>query len=443
MGQITTLSDLLGVLRRRAWLIVLVLMIGLPAAVLYALSRPQLFEATAVIQIEAPQVAATSAAQSAPVSQADIQLDLIQQKLMSRDVLTGIIAKFGLFPDDVPLVEQVALLRGAVTITKLVDPAQAFQPNVQPSGLTITVRLPDAQKAADVANAFLDGILAEAQSRSQDRATRTLQFFEAEEARIGAEIDAAEAEFARFKEANGGSLPDGVIGQRDQLSRLVQSRIALDQQIIELQTNADRVREDEVTRQNDILEQQRDLIDQNIAVIQAALDAAPEVQRQYSAFERKLGQLQEEFRVITTRRTEAAMNELLETQDQAARFEVLETAIVPEYSVSASRKKLAIAGGLFTGLLALGLALAVEMLNPAIRTAAQLERQLGVQAVIVIPYLTNRNTARLRWLGRLAVLAGLAGAAFLILRGWITTIMDYLPLQQRAAIPVVSTIRRQ
>lgn len=441
MGQISTLSDVLGLLRRRGWLIVLILMIGIPAAILYALSRPQLFEATAVIQIEAPQVAATSATQPAPVLQGDTQLDLIQQKLMSRDVLTGIIDKFSIFPAEVPLTEQVALLRGAVTITKLVDPAQAFQPNVQPSGLSITVRLDNAQKAADVANELLADILAEAQSRSEGRATRTLQFFEAEEARVSAEIDAAETEFARFKEANGASLPDGVTGQRDQQSQLVQSRIALDQQIIELQTNSDRLRFEEVARQNDLLEQQRNLIDQNIATIQTALDAAPEVQRQFSAFDRQLGQLQEEFRVITTRRTEAAMNQLLETQDQAARFEVLETAIVPDYSVSASRRKVALAGAVFSGILALGLAFGVEMMNPAIRTAAQLERQLGVQAVIVIPHLTNSRASRNRKLSWLLVGLAVVGGGALALRDWFWSMIGTLPMQ-RTAIAVVAA-RRQ
>ena len=438
MGQISTLSDVLGLLRRRAWLIVLILMIGLPAAVFYALGRPQLFEATAVIQIEAPQVAATSATQPAPAPQGDTQLDLIQQKLMTRDVLIGMIEKFGIFPADMPLTEQVAQLRGAVTITKLIDPAQAFQPNVQPTGLSITVRLANAQQAADVANEFLAGILAEAQSRSESRATRTLEFFVAEEARISAEIDAAETAFAHFKEANGASLPDGVIGQRDQQSRLVQSRIALDQQIIQLQTNSDRLREEEVARQNDLLEQQRNLIDQNIATIQAALDAAPEVQRQFSAFDRQIGQLQEEFRVITTRRTEAAMNQLLETQDQAARFEVLETAIVPEFSVSASRKKVALAGAVLSGLLALGLAFAVDLMNPAIRTAAQLERELGVQAVVVIPHLINRQGSRNRLWSLLLVLLAVAGGIAVVMRSRLDALLQNLPFQQREAMPVVA-----
>lgn len=442
MGQISTISDVLGLLRRRAWLIVLVLMIGFPMSVLFALGRPQLFEATAVIQIEAPQVAATTVTQPGAIAEADSQLDLIQQKLMSRDSLTAVIAKFGIFPADMSITEQVGLLRQAITITKLVDPARAWQPNVQPSGLSITVRLANAQMAADVANAFLANILAEAQRRSEGRATRTLAFFEAEELRIGAEIAAGEAEFARFKEANGASLPDGLISQRDQQSRLVQARIALDQKIIELQTNANRLRADEVARQRDLLEQQRNLIIQNIAALQVALDAAPEVQRQLSAFDRQLAQLQEEYRVITARRTEAAMTQLLETQDQAERFEVLETAIVPEFSISASRKKVALAGAFVSGLLALGLAYAVELLNPAIRTAAQLERQLGVQAVIVIPYLTNRQQARNRRLGWLAVLLAAVGGVVLALRGRFGAVLDNLPFQQRQAIPLMAT-RRQ
>jgi tyrosine-protein kinase Etk/Wzc len=435
MGQISSLSDVLGLLRRRAWLIVLILMFGVPAAMLYALSRPQLYEATAVIQIEAPQVAATATALPAPTFQADTQLDLIQQKLMSRDVLNGIIAKFSIYPADVPLIQQVALLRGAVTITKLVDPAQAFQPNVQPSGLSITVRLGDAQQAADVANEFLADILAEAQSRAEGRATRTLEFFEAEEARVGAEIAARDAEFARFKEANGDSLPDGLNSQREQQSRLVESRIVLDQQIIGLQTASDRFREEEVARQKQLLEQQRDLIDENIATIQAALDAAPEVQRQFNAFDRQLAQLQEEFRAITARRTEAAMNQLLETQDQAARFEVLETAIVPEYSVSASRKKVAMAGVAFSGLVAIGLAFALEMLNSAVRTAAQLERQLGIQPVIVIPYLNTRQSLRNRRMRWLISIVALVVATLLIMTQQFGFVFRSLPGQQPVTEP--------
>ena len=438
-------SNIIAVLRRRGWIIALVLILGLPAVVLYALSRPLLFEATAVIQIESPQVTPTltGAATAAPTQN---RLELIEQKLMSRDSLVAIISELGLFPavagEEVSLTGQVAILRESVSIIKLVDPTQSWRPDVQPSGLAITVRLGDPQQAADVANAFLANILNEAQSRSEGRAARTLDFFVAEEARVGAEIAALETSFARFKEQNAAALPEGLDSQRTQMLRLVESRIAMDQQIIELQTPSDRLRAEEIARQTNRLEQQRALIVQNIAAIQTALDAAPEVERQFSAFERELAQLQEEFRMVTTRRSEAAMNQLLESQDQSERFEVLETALVPEFPVSASRKKLAAAGGVVVGVVALALALAIEFLNPAIRTAAQLERQLGVQPVVVIPVLRTVETVRRRRLLWLSGLIALLAALVLGLRDRWGNLLDTLPFLQRSPIPVLQDRRR-
>jgi len=438
-------SNIIALLRRRGWIIALVLILGLPAVVLYALSRPLLFEATAVIQIESPQVTPTltGAATATPTQN---RLELIEQKLMSRDSLVVMINEFGLFPpvagEEVSLTEQVSTLRESVSIIKLVDPTQSWRPDVQPSGLAITVRLGDPQQAADVANAFLANILNEAQSRSEGRAARTLDFFVAEEARVGAEIAALETSFARFKEQNAAALPGGLESQRTQMLRLVELRIAMDQQIIVLQTNSDRLRVEEVTRQTTLLEQQRALIAQNIAAIQTALDAAPEVERQFSAFERELAQLQEEFRMVTTRRSEAAMNQLLESQDQSERFEVLETALLPEFPVSASRRKLAAAGGVVVGIVALALALAVEFLNPAIRTAAQLERQLGVQPVVVIPVLRTVETLRRRRLLWLSGMFALLAALVLGLRGRWSNLPDSLPFLQRSPIPVLQDRQR-
>ena len=439
-------SNIFALLRRRSWIIVLVLLIGLPSVVFYALSRPLLFEATAVIQIETPQVTPTltGAATATPTQN---RLELIEQKLMSRDSLVAMIDDFNLFPavdgQEVSQTEQVATLRESVSIIKLVDPAQSWRPDVQPSGLAITVRLGDPVQAADVANAFLANILEEAQSRSEGRAARTLDFFVSEEARVGAEIAALETSFARFKEQNAAALPEGLDSQRTQMLRLVESRIDIDQQIIELQTNSDRLRVEEVARQTSLLEQQRALIAQNIAAIQTALDAAPEVERQFSAFERELAQLQEEFRMVTARRSEAAMNQLLESQDQSERFEVLETALVPEFPVSASRRKMAAAGGIVVGLVALAVAVAVEFLNPAIRTAAQLERQLGVQPVVVIPVLRTVETVRRRRLLRLSGLIGLVAALALALRGRWGNLLDTLPFLQRSPIPVLQDRPRQ
>jgi ferric-dicitrate binding protein FerR (iron transport regulator) len=67
-------------------------------------------------------------------------------------------------------------------------------------------------------------------------------------------------------------------------------------------------------------------------------------------------------------------------------------------------------------MLAAGLALALEFLNPAIRTADQLERQLGVQPVIVVPRLQSRRTRRRRRRGLVALVLGMAALLWAGLR---------------------------
>lgn len=432
MSHLFTPRALLRAFWRHLAMIVLILAIGLPLSVWFALTRPKLYEATAVIQIEAPEVAQELAGQAVLVNP-NSQLDLIQQKLMSRDNLLGVIERFDLFPEDVPLTEQVFLLREAVNIVELVDPAQSWRPDVQASGLVITVRLDDAQKAADVANDFLSSIVEEARARNAGRANRTLEFFVSEEARVSEEIARVEETIAEFKQVNIDSLPENIDAQRERLTRLTDSRIELDQQLIELETQSDRLREEERARQISLINQQKSLIDSNIARIEAAIAAAPEVERRLSALDRELAQLNAEYELVTQRRTEAAMTQLLEEQDQASRFEVLETAIVPEFPVSASRRKIAMAGGVATVAIALGAAILLELSSSRIRTAAQLERQLGVRPVIVIPNLTTRADRRRRRFSIVALILAALTLIWALVQRFGKDLMGYLPFQRATA----------
>ena len=124
------------------------------------------------------------------------------------------------------------------------------------------------------------------------------------------------------------------------------------------------------------------------------------------------------------------MNQLLDSRNQAERFEVLETAIVPEFAVSASRRKIALAGGVLVALLALGTALAIEILDGRLRSPAQMERELGVTPVIAIPNLRSRREVqrgRLMWIGGIvAVVVVVAG----LVRGLWRMIAGQFPAMQ-------------
>ena len=110
------------------------------------------------------------------------------------------------------------------------------------------------------------------------------------------------------------------------------------------------------------------------------------------------------------------MGQALEDRQQSDRFEVLETALVPEVPASQSRRKLAIMGGVASIIAGFALAFIVEMLNPVIRSADQMERMLGMQPVVAVPYVQSRGERRRRGLGLLAMLVALGAAIWAVLR---------------------------
>jgi uncharacterized protein involved in exopolysaccharide biosynthesis len=234
-------------------------------------------------------------------------------------------------------------------------------------------------------------VIDQSRSRSVSRARDTLDFFIVEEQRVGSEIDRLEAEIALFKQRNSEQLPTGIADLRDQLSSLRDAELDLDREILTLRTTSSRQREEVLAREVALLEEQKALIADRISALQAQISDAPEVERELSILERRLTQLQEQYSVITRRKAEAELGQLLEDREQTDRFEVLETALEPEFPVSRSRKKTAIMGGVASVIAGIAVAFVLELMNPAIRSAAQMERALGIQPVVVIPTITTRQ----------------------------------------------------
>lgn len=384
-------EEVFSALKRRLGLIVLITLIGCVVSVGVALTRTPVFNAVAVVQIEDPQVAGTN---SMPGGAADPRggldtrrtVSLIEQRVMSRGSLVEVMETHNLFNDtpDMTLTERLTAMRESVRIEPILS-GEAWQPTQSVSGMVIDVSLSDPQTAADVANDFLARVMEEARARSLDRAQVELEFFNVEEARIRDEIIAAEAEIADFKSANAEVLPVNISVLQGELTTLNASLLTLRQQILSLESNSARVRPEALERQVGVLEDQIALIESRTSEINALLTRAPSVERELASLERELTRLNEEFTVISRRKADAEMSQSLEEQRQLARFEVLEPAIAPVYAISRSKRSVAILGGVASVLLALGVAFALEMLNPPIRNAAQMERILGVRPVISVP----------------------------------------------------------
>ena len=406
MSSIKSLPDVMRMLRRRLWLIMLVALIGSVVSIMVALNQPKVYQATAVIQIETPQVERDSRGQIIG-SDARHRLQLIEQRLMARDHLIKMIDNHGLFADahDMPLSQKIYQLRISARIEQITVGMPGAGPATTPSGLSVTVSLGDPDKAAEVANDFVDAVISQNRQRRMESVRETLDFYSDEEARVDARIVALEEQIADFKRANADALPTSIGSMRDQLGTLQETLLEIDQQIIALETESSRQREEVFARQVGQLNDQRALVSSRIAAIEAALAAAPRVERELGALNRDLTQLQEQLTAITRNRVEAEMASVLESRQQQERFEILETAIPPQYPVSTSRKKLALAGGLASLALGLALALVLEIMNPVLRTPSQLEDELGITPVVSIPVVRLRGERRARLFKRLGTLA--------------------------------------
>lgn len=411
-------------IRRRLPLILAVTLLGCVVSIWYALNQPRAYEATAVIQIEGPRVA-DAADRATDPAEATRRLQLIQQRLMSRDNIVEMIEKHDLFADavDLPLSQKIYQLRIATHIDQIREGVESWQPGAIPSGLIITVQLPDAQKAADVANEFVAEVLEENRVRRETATQEAVAFFETEAARLETEIEALEARIAAFKRENADALPSNITSLRTQIAGLEDTILEIDRQIIALESAASRTRAGTTEQQVSLLQGQKALVAGRLDELRAALAAAPAVEQEFNALSRDLRQLQDQYSTITQRRADAELSAVLQSQQQAGRFEVLETALVPENPVSASRKRLALMGGMASLLAGLAAAFLMEMLNPAIRTAAQLERTLGISPVVSIPHISTRGERRQKWL----IWAGALLAAAIAIPFVLRAVTDRVP----------------
>lgn len=399
MGPIQTLDDLIGMIWRRRWMIALIAIFGTALGAWYAKSRPDTFEAAAVIQVEQPMVTEGSATTAVNALQV---LQTIEQKLTTRDNLLALIDRHGLFTDTpgLSVEDRVAAMRSAIRF-QLVSNATGGGL----SAIIISAQTGTAESAARVANDLVQSVLDMGAGDKQANADARSVFFTEEEARIWTAINALESEIANYREANRAALPGAREARQDELTQLSTDIRALDQELAGLQGEeasiralqtlraTDRRRLEDIAQRLSVLQAQRAPLLARNAELDGSLGDVAEVDRVLSAYDRQLRQLQDQYSVVSTRLAEAETARRLATSQQTERFSLLERAIIPDYPLGSGGKKLAIAGAVVSGGLALTVAFLLDLMKPAIRTSGQLERELNLRPIVAIPDIHPRTRA--------------------------------------------------
>jgi len=451
MGPIQTLAELLGFLRRRLALITAVAFVVTVAAIAVALNTEHSYRAQAVIQVEDPSVSPEVTARAVPSNTAR-RLAAVEQRLMSRDNLLRLAREMDMFPGLTPQ-RRVTAMRRAISFEVVaaireraalgtditsanrsrnltVSVTEAFATNADISLVRVMTETGDPQGAAGLANTLARSIVAQNRSAATGDVESALDFYVTQQARIQDQIDTVSDEIVAFKSENFELLPEAMEDRREERAELREELLrtrreisALESEIAELSARGT-LRATEQRRLNAAREEieaarrTRDELAQQTAELDALTRRAPQVAFELEALEQREERLRDQAREIAERRLNAALGEELDGGQNFERFELLEAALPPDYPSSRSRKSMVMMGAIAGAVLGLLLAYAIEWLNPALRSASQMERELGMQPVMTLPRLELPGDRRRRAVGWAAgaALALLTGLALLTLR---------------------------
>ncbi|OIQ33417.1 MAG: DUF874 domain-containing protein [Roseobacter sp. MedPE-SWchi] len=406
MGPIFSLADFLDMLRRRAAVILYVVVAGSILSLWMALNQQHMYHSAEVIQVTRPTIADELAKSTVEGSSAR-RMQLIEQRLMARGTLLEIIEKFALYADMAGLTptEKVVMLRNAVSITGVAAVREGFADDGTISVLTITAMLPTAEQAQQVASEFGRRTIELSVSSRIAQARETLTFFAEKEAALASQITTLEDEISAFHAANDVALPGTAEFRRNEVAAINQSLLDIEREKILIRRAADQASATErpatarrllaeAQEQLATLDAQHDLLSQRKNELEAALQTTPEVQRQLGVYARQMQSLQGELEVVSTRRNEAEVGFRLETSNQGERLTVLEPAELADYPSTSARKNKALMGGFASILAGIGIAFLLELRAPVLRSAAQMERETGLAPVASIPVLDTRPRRR-------------------------------------------------
>ncbi|MCU0762425.1 MAG: hypothetical protein MUF76_05450 [Hydrogenophaga sp.] len=205
------LQDYLSIARR--WAVVMILTFGavLAASVVLALIVPRVYESTATILVEGPQISA-EVVQSTVTGAAAERIQAIQQRIMTRDGLLEIAQKHGLFMPsgsaDFKESDVVNKMRGSIRIDQMTTTTNDWSRPATTIAFNLSFQYGDPLKALEVTQELTDLFLSANTQERVERATRTNEFLSQEADKLNKQLETLEREIAAYKLRNASSLPE-------------------------------------------------------------------------------------------------------------------------------------------------------------------------------------------------------------------------------------------
>ncbi|MCG8544191.1 MAG: Wzz/FepE/Etk N-terminal domain-containing protein [Alphaproteobacteria bacterium] len=201
----------LSLLRRRFLYILIPFAVVAGVSTAIVLVLPPIYRSTGKILVESQQIP-VDLVRSTVTSYADERIQIIKQQVMTRENLLRIVEKFNLFSDRkqrMSSTEVVDAMQKAIVVAPLSTNLQGLRRRAGGTiAFTVSFEHEQANTAMRVANELVTLFLDENVRSRTFRATETTEFLEQEASKLKKQVDAIEAEVAKYKQQYSQSLPE-------------------------------------------------------------------------------------------------------------------------------------------------------------------------------------------------------------------------------------------
>jgi protein tyrosine kinase modulator len=372
------------VLKRRKLLLILPFILVLVVGFVITMSLPPIFRSEARILVESQQIP-TELVRPTVTAGAKERIQVIEQRVMTRENLLGIVEKFQLFPGK----------RQSLSGTELMDMMSArasLRPvelesrrrNDLTIALTVSFEYEVPQLARSVANELVTLILNEDARNRTNRASETTRFLSREVKKLETDLGTVEGQIADLKRKTVDPVSERVILQLATLRAELSEKSG-----IYSNTHPELVR-----------------LKRQIAALEDITAKATQSDNGLDALQNQRASIQKNLELASQRLSAARLGESLERDQFSERLEILEQAVTPIKPVKPNRPKMLAMVLALAMMAGMGSVVAAEVLNGSVRTTRDLYSLADPQLITSVPYIATRaELARQKAALRLGVVA--------------------------------------
>lgn len=361
----------IAILRRRIYFLVIPFVLVFAGGFAMAMLMPAIYVAEGKLLVESQQIP-TELVRPTITATAKERIQVIEQRVMTRDNLLAIADRYQLFPgkrQNLSATQLLDLMRQRTRLTPF-ELDQRRRSDALTIALTVAFEYEQADVAMRVANELVTLILNEDARNRTSRAHETTSFLAREVKKLEGELGTIEAQIADFRTKNNReTVADKTTMQLALLKAEFQEKATL-----YTDAHPEMVR---LKRQMAVLEK-----------------IAAQTTQFESGLEALVGQraaIQKNLEGATQRAAQARLGESLERAQFSERLEVLEQAVLPQKPTKPNRPKLLGVAFALALLAGFGAVAAMEIFNRTIWTTRDLYAVADAFLVVPIPYIATKK----------------------------------------------------